>query len=239
MFTLNRSALIRHRTGRRCRREGTRWNDLNCRALRTYTVRMGNSSSSTLKAVRSSTAVVGRGSLARTARSIVLRTNDALILDEEPDWFLMGAFHNVGVVVWRRQPNREAMRRLELAVEVLRHRYPQGRSSIHVVVEGTQPATPEAQQAFVTLAGQAELACAAAVYLGSGFWASSLLSSSTKMAMRVTRSLEFRQHRTIEELADWLPAKHLELTGVRIRTERLVAVVAAFVRESELSDELG
>jgi hypothetical protein len=200
---------------------------------------MGKSSSSTLRAVRSGTGVVGRGALARTARSIVLRTNDALILDEEPDWFLIGAFHNIGVVVWRRQPNREAMRRLELAVDVLRHRYPQGRSSIHVVVEGTQPATPEAQQAFVTLAGQSELACAAAVYLGSGFWASSMLSSSTKMAMLVTRSFEFRQHRTIEEVADWMPAKHFELTGVRLRAERLVAVVAAFLRESEGSGESG
>jgi hypothetical protein len=200
---------------------------------------MGKSSSSALKAVRSETAVVGKAPLARSPRSIVLRTNDAVILDEEPDWFVMGAFLNVSIVVWRRQPNEAALHRLGLAVEGLRAKYPQGRSSIHVVVEGTRPATPEAQSAFVTLMGQAELACAAGIYLGSGFWASSLRSSSTTMAMRVTRPLEFRQHRAIAEVGEWLPAKHLELTGVRLRPARLIAVVEAFLRESESSSEPG
>jgi hypothetical protein len=167
----------------------------------------------------------------------VLRTNDALILDEEPDWFLVGAYQNISIVVWRRQANQESLRRLKLASEVLRAKYPNGRSTIHVVVEGTQPATPEAQATFVSLMGQSELACAAAIYLGSGFWASSLLSNSTKMAMRVTRPFEFRQHRAIEEVGDWLPTKHFEATGVRLRSERLSSVVAAFLRESEPSGE--
>lgn len=200
---------------------------------------MGKSSSSTLQAVRAETASSGPLLRPRKPRSIVLRTNDGQILDEEPGWFLMGAFHNVSIVVWRRQPNEEALLRLERAVDVLRSKYPQGRSSIHVVIEGTRPATPEAQRTFVDLMGQSGLACAAGIYLGSGFWASSLLSSSTTMAMRVKRPLEFRQHRSIEEVGDWLPIKHLELTGVRMRPERLVAVVEAFLRESEQMGEPG
>ncbi len=166
----------------------------------------------------------------------MLRTNDAVILDEEPEWFLFGAFQNVSMVVWRNQPNEEAMRRLSVAVDVTRAKYPQGRSSVHLVVEGTRPATPEAQSTFVALMGQPGLACAAAVYLRSGFWASSLLSSSTMMAMGagMPRSFAFRHHRRIEEL-DWLPAQHLDVTGVRIRPERLISVAEAFLRESEPS----
>lgn len=162
----------------------------------------------------------------------MLRTNDAVILDEEPGWFLIGSYLNTSVVIWRRQANEEALRRFGLAVGGLRAKYPQGRSSIQVVVEGTPPATAEAQRAFVGLMDQAQLACAAAVYMGSGFWASTLLSHITTMAMRAQRQFEFRQHRTIEEL-DWLAEKHSEFTGVRVRPERLIAVVHAFLRESE------
>jgi len=168
----------------------------------------------------------------------VLRTNDALILDEEPGWFLFGSYLNTSVVVWRRQANEEALRRFGLAIEGLQAKYPAGRSSIQVVVEGTRPATAGAQRAFAGLMSHSQLACAAAVYLGSGFWASTLLSSITTIAMRAARQLEFRQHRTIEEL-DWLAEKHSELTGVRLRSERLVAVVHAFLRESEPVNSTG
>lgn len=178
--------------------------------------------------------LIGPGPLnSRAPRSIVLRTNDAQILDEQPEWYLVGAVQNIVTVVWRSQATDEAVARLNKATDLIGAKYPCGRSSIHVVVGGTLPATPEAQKRFVELMRSANIACAAAIYLGTGFWASTLRSSTTQMAMRASRNFEFRHHQRIEEVGEWLPEKHYEITGVRIRPERLVSVVEAFVRESE------
>lgn len=178
--------------------------------------------------------LIGPGPLnSRAPRSIVLRTSDAVILDEQPEWYVVGAFQNIVIVVWRSQATDEAVARLNKATDLIGAKYPRGRSSIHVVIGGTLPATPEAQKRFVELMRSANLACAAVIYLGTGFWASTLRSSTTQMAMRASRNFEFRHHQRIEEVGEWLPEKHCELTGVRVRPERLVSVVEAFVRESE------
>lgn len=198
---------------------------------------MSQSSNSEPKAA---SRLIGPGPLnARAPRSIVLRTNDALILDEQPEWYLVGAYQNVVTVVWRSQATDEAVARLDKATDAVGAKYPRGRSSIHVIIGGTLPATPEAQTRFVDLMRTSNLACVAAIYMGTGFWASTLRSNTTQMAMRASRTFEFRHHQRIEEVGEWLPEKHQEITGVRIRPERLVRVVEAFVRESEPFTELG
>lgn len=165
----------------------------------------------------------------REPDSLVLQANGATILDEDPGAFLFGAFKNMLVLVWRRQATAGALRRLSRVVDYMRTEYPQGRSSIHVVLEGAGAPTNEAQNVFVRLAAQAHLACVAAIFLGSGFWASALRSNSTGMTQKAGGNFKLKQHSSIEELGNWLPDEHFKRTGVRIRAENLCDVVRAFV----------
>jgi hypothetical protein len=164
----------------------------------------------------------------RQPKSVVLRTNGALLLDEEPEWFTFGMLENVMIVVWRGQANAEVLARLTKMVDWMDAQYPQGRSAVHVVLSSAQLPTAEAQRAFVGLLQHSKPACVAAVFMGTGFRASAQRSATTQITMQANQSFEFRQHQTIEEIAGWLPEKHQTRTGVRLRAERLVAVTTAF-----------
>jgi hypothetical protein len=167
-------------------------------------------------------------SLRQTTSSIVLRTHGAVVLDEEPGAFVFGTLKNVMVIVWHKQATAEALVRLSQVVAEVRAEYPQGRSSVHVVVQGAAPPTDEAQEAFVRLASDPHLVCLGVVFLGSGFWASALRANSTRMAVQSGGKAILRHHETIEELAEWVPEEHLKRTGVGVRGDALVAVTKAF-----------
>lgn len=153
----------------------------------------------------------------------------AKVVDREPGSFTIGVYKNVLVAVWYQQATGNALARLGQAIAELREQYPAGRSSIHVVAKGAPPPTPEAQEAFVRLAAQQDLACVAGVFLGSGFWASSLRSNGISITQEADAKFVMRQHDAIEPLADWLPEAHAKRTGVAIDGETLCRVVRAFV----------
>ena len=166
----------------------------------------------------------------REPQSLALRTRGALILDEEPGAFLFGAFKNVSVVVWRQQATADALRRLGIAVSYLDKSYPQGRSTIHIVMDGAEPPTPEAEEGFIQLMKGGNIACIGVVFLGNGFWASRLRSNSTSMVLQVAKQFELRQHGSIAELGGWLPIEHARRTGVKLSASELRDVVTAFVQ---------
>lgn len=161
-------------------------------------------------------------------KSVILRTQGALLLFEEPGAWTVGALDNVMIVVWRSTLNPGFLSQLQTAVAWMQNKYPRGRSAVHVLHDGLQLPTPEAQRGLIDLLKHSQPACCAAVLLGSGFWASALRSATTQIAVHAHRGLEFRQHRELQEVATWLPEKHQELTGVRIRPERLTTVLEAF-----------
>ncbi len=164
----------------------------------------------------------------RQPKSVVLRTNGALLLDDEPEWFTVGVLENIMIVIWRGQANAEVLARLTKMVDWLDLQYPQGRSAVHVVLSSAQLPTAEAQRALVELLKHSQPVCVAAVFMGTGFRASAQRSATTQVTMQANQAFEFRQHQNIEDIAGWLPEKHHAKTGVRVRGERLVAVTTAF-----------
>lgn len=162
-------------------------------------------------------------------KSVILRTHGAVLLEDEPNTLTIGALSNVLVVVWRAQATPEALTRLSRAMSWMHTNHPRVHSSVHVIVNGAQPPTPEGQKHVVQLLRQSNAACIAAVYMGSGFWASALRSNTTQMVMQSHSNVELRQHERVEELVDWFPARHAARTAVRIRPERLIAVVHGFL----------
>jgi hypothetical protein len=71
-----------------------------------------------------------------------------------------------------------------------------------------------------------QVACIAVVAGGTGFWASAFRSFVTGLRWLAPRSFEIRLHGTIEEVARWLPAEHLKLTGVKLDPMRLQRLLA-------------
>ncbi len=153
----------------------------------------------------------------------------AEVLDRQFGEYLFCAWHNISVVVWKRRATAEALERLGRAVASIRERHPSGRSSIHVVMDGAEPPTTEAESAFVELMMRNPLACVGVVFMGSGFMASRLRSTSTNMRLKARRSFELRHHARIDELGTWLPEEHRRLTGVKVHPDQLCSVVAASV----------
>ena len=161
-------------------------------------------------------------------KSVVLRTQGALLLHEEPGALTVGALDNVLIAVWRSAASARCLAELETAIKWMQILDPLGRSAVHIVHNGRLMPSPETQQGFIELIKRSQPACCAAVLLGSGFWASALRSATTQVAVHGHRGFEFRQHQDLREVVTWLPEKHHELTGVRVRPERLTTVLEAF-----------
>lgn len=63
----------------------------------------------------------------------------------------------------------------------------------------------------------------------SGFWASTLRSVAAGIIFLSRSSAELRVHDNVEELMAWLPAKHEQVTRVKLDHERLRRVLTRAV----------
>jgi hypothetical protein len=159
-----------------------------------------------------------------------LRAGEPIVLDTEPGAFIVGAWKNVFIGVWESQATMPAVDRMLRATTILNELHPSGRSTIHVVAHGAGLPTPEVRTHFVNvLKKNAEnLACVGVVVGGTGFWTSALRSFVTGLRWLAPRSFDFRMHRTIEDLARWLPPEHAKRTGIMLDSRRLVQVIDAW-----------
>jgi hypothetical protein len=139
-------------------------------------------------------------------------------LDTEPGRFSFWALHNLTIAVWRDQPTRDALLRLQQAAEPRAKQYPAGVSDVHVVVGRIAFPDEHTRQALIRISKLAvpHLAAVAVVVGGTGFWASTMRSLITGIRVLLPGTFEMALFGTTDELVRWLPEVHTKRTGQRV-----------------------
>jgi hypothetical protein len=161
-------------------------------------------------------------------------TEQPTLLDSEPGRFSFWALQNVTIFVWRDQPTRDALLRLQQAAEPRAKQYPEGVSDVHVVVGRITLPDDSTRQALIRISKLAapHLAAVAVVVEGTGFWASALRSLITSIRVVLPGTFEMALFGTTEELVRWLPDVHAKRTALHIDASELRRALE-FVRENE------
>jgi hypothetical protein len=129
------------------------------------------------------------------------------------------SWKNLSIGVWVGQATLPAVRRLhQMSIELSRS-HPLGRSSVVFVLDQLPAPTPEAQQEMQHVYDSEGLACASIVLEGSGFWASGIRGMTSSVHRASAGSVVLRVSTSIEEVVAWLPAVHLQRTGVALGGE--------------------
>ena len=134
---------------------------------------------------------------------------------------------NVVVSLWFGPSTLSGLANHDQHFQQLYERHPEGISVINIVVPGKHTLPPaevrEELKRFVAKYSPRVVAAALVIPVG-GFWASALRGVATAL-MLVGHDLKLNIFATTREVAAWLPALHLERTGVAITTEELAALL--------------
>jgi hypothetical protein len=159
--------------------------------------------------------------------SAVRSAHGLTVLETMGDECVVSAWKNVTVVVWRASATLALVNRLsEVTHEFLRG-HPEGFSNVHVVTNGTKLPTPDGRAALERLTQSVadQMACAAVVLEGRGFWASAISSVVVGIQMVSRGSYSLRIHANTEAVARWLPKEHERRTKVALEPAELLAVL--------------
>ena len=145
------------------------------------------------------------------------------LIDIEPDTCCCGAWQNVTITRWQSRATGPATDRVSRVSAEIRGEYPQGISSVHLIVEGAPLPTPEGRAGLNTLmnAHASQLACVAVLIGGTGFWASAIRAMITGLRSMSSRAYELRLFGSVEEIVAWLPALHARRTAVELNPDEL------------------
>lgn len=151
-----------------------------------------------------------------------------IVADAEPDAFAFCTWKNVTISVWWLQATGPAVERANAVARGVLPTFPDGISSIHIVKEGALLPDAEGRTALMKLIKdfESDVACAAVVVGGSGFWASALRAAITGVWLAAASPMELKMMGTFEEVAAWLPPKHQVRTGVQLDPGELVQMLA-------------
>jgi hypothetical protein len=142
----------------------------------------------------------------------------AVLLDEPG--CLMASWRNITIVVWGTRATRARVDRLaRIGLDQLRS-YPNGGSTIHLVIDGAGLPDAEGRAALEALAAQFEdkLACVLTVLSGSGFWASAMRGLVTSLHWLRTTKYQARISASHRDVASWFCEHHTQRTKVYVGT---------------------
>lgn len=134
----------------------------------------------------------------------------------EPGVYAYYAYKNVSVGIWVGQAVKSAVAGLVEMSQENAKQHPDGRSSVVFVLDELPAPTPEAQEEMKRVYASEGLAITAIVLEGTGFWASGIRSMTNNVSRAAGSSMLLRISTSIEEVVGWLPAAHLERTGVAL-----------------------
>lgn len=147
-------------------------------------------------------------------------------VDTEAQVCAMGMRENLTVIVWWTQATAAAVERVaRLTRDVCaEHRT---FSNIHLIRDGALAPTPGARAGFIQMIKDCadQLANAAVVVGGSGFWAGMMRSAVTGMRFVTPRTFEMRLHGEPQEILGWLPQAHLSRCGSQLPHETLAELL--------------
>jgi hypothetical protein len=112
------------------------------------------------------------------------------------------------------------------AAKEMATRYPNRHSTVNFVLDGLPAPAPEAMPLFTrAIAQRSDLACAAFILEGSGFWASGLRSMINNSHREGGGGALLKIATASDQIVDWLSEYHQEQTGVAIAPEELREVL--------------
>jgi hypothetical protein len=136
---------------------------------------------------------------------------------------------NVAILAWHQPITAAAMEAMYALVEPQRERYPTGMSFVHIGRGQHAMVDAEARAVIVRILRELDhyTAAVAIVARASGFWASTLRSVATGITVVARSKVEVRFHEEVEEVVEWLPSKHEQMTGVMLDRDQLLRVLRA------------
>jgi hypothetical protein len=136
--------------------------------------------------------------------------------------FYFGAYLNISIAVWVGQADLNAAQAMLRASDGMAQRNPRGHSSVNFVLDGLAGPTPEAQPIFKQLLGRrAQLACAAIILEGSGFWASGLRGMLSNTHREAGGGVPLKIETSVDPLVGWFSEQHQARTKVELQPMQL------------------
>jgi len=159
-------------------------------------------------------------------RSSLISKLDIVTYDHEPGQFYFAYWYTVSILIWAKQADVDAMRRLDAMVTHVSKEHSCGRSAVAFVLPGTRPPTEKARKEFERhSSGTTGLCCVGMVLEGEGFWASSLRATMTNIHLSNANEVALKQADSIEEIAPWIAQLHKERTGEEMPGVTLAAAL--------------
>lgn len=140
------------------------------------------------------------------------------------DATVVASFSNIGFVYWGAQATVGSVRKMgAMSARLIQDHATI--SIVQVIPDDAPLPTDDAKELLLrmTEAGGSSIACLAYVMSGDGFWASAMRSYLTNVHWVRHRPFVPRVVATLEEVAAWMPALHLERTGVRVSEAQLLS----------------
>jgi hypothetical protein len=160
----------------------------------------------------------------RSGTLMNMDSDQLIVFDAEPDCFAFCGYRNVTLSVWWLQATGPAVERMTTFARATMRNHPEGMSNIHIIKEGAQLPDAAGRKGLMELMRyhERDIACAAVVVGGGGFWASALRGAVTGMWLAAATPIDMRLMGTYEEVASWLPSKHQARTGVQLDPAALI-----------------
>jgi hypothetical protein len=150
-------------------------------------------------------------------------TRQLTIVDAQPDLFTFCSWGDVNIHVWWAPVVEPMVQRLGSFSSATMRAQPGGMSFVHLVTQTAGLPDAEARAALLVLAKRFENAVGptAVVIGGEGFFAGALRAAVTGLWLAAPKTMPMRMCGNAEEVAAWLPARHLESTGVQLDAKAL------------------
>lgn len=154
-------------------------------------------------------------------------TRQLTIVDAQPDLFTFCSWGDVNIHVWWGPVVEDVVARLGSFSSATMREHPGGMSFVHIITAAARLPDPEARDALVALSKRFENSTGptAVVIGGEGFFAGALRAAVTGLWLAAPKTMPMRMCGNAEEVAAWLPARHLASNGVVIDAAELSKVV--------------
>lgn len=159
----------------------------------------------------------------------MLPTDAFSIHDEEPGQFAFGVYRNLTISMWHAPATEPMLQRLATFTRTISPRFATGHSDVHIVRSSVTLPDAGIRAALVRMCRDdgAHRACVAVITGGDGFWASALRGAVTSIWLTMPRTFELRIAGSAEEVAGWIPARHMKRTGEALDPHELKELLVA------------